>query len=45
MLILPLTNTVSIYRYSDEHLKHMLKDILKTIDNDLLCSKMKVKIF
>ena len=43
MLIFLLTNTVNIYRYSDEHLKHMLKDILKT--DDLLCSEMKVKIF
>ena len=35
MPILPLTNTVDIYRYSDEHLKHMPKDASKTIENDL----------
>ena len=29
MPILPLTNTVDIYRYSDELLKHMPKDALK----------------
>ena len=29
MPILPLTNTVDIFQYSDEILKHMLKDALK----------------
>ena len=43
--ILPLTNTVDIYRYSDELLKHMPKDTLKTIQNDLLYSKKKVVIY
>ena len=37
--ILPLTNTVDIYRYSDEILKHLPKDALKTIQNDLLYSR------
>ena len=30
ILILPLSNTVDIYRYSDEILKHMPKKALKT---------------
>ena len=42
--ILPLTNTVDVYRYSDELLKHMPKDALKTIENGLLYSKRKVAI-
>ena len=45
MPILPLTNTVDIYRNSDELLKHMPKDALKTIENDLLYSKNKVAIY
>ena len=45
MLNLPLTNTVDIYRYSNELLKYMLKDVLKTIQNDLLYSKDKVVIY
>lgn len=43
--ILLLTNTVNIYRYSDELLKYLLKKALKTIENDLLYSKKKVKIY
>ena len=35
MPILPLTNTVDINRYFDEHLKHMPTDASKTIENDL----------
>ena len=43
---MPLTNTVDIYRYSDELLKHMLKDVFETIENDLLLySKKKVVIY
>ena len=34
--ILPLTNTVKIYKYSDAILKHMENDALKTIQNVLL---------
>ena len=40
-----LTNTVAISRYSEELLKHMLKDELKTIENYLLYSKKKVAIY
>ena len=40
--ILPLTNTVDIYWYCDEILKHTPKDVLKTIQNDLLYTKKKV---
>lgn len=43
MPILLLTNTVDIYRYSDEHLEHILKDALKITENDLLYSKKKWK--
>ena len=39
ILILPLTYKVSIYRYSDEMLKHMPEKALKTIENDLRYSK------
>ena len=45
MPILPLINTVDIYRYSDELLKCILKDELKTIENDRLYSKEKVAIY
>ena len=45
MPILPLTNAVDIYRYSDELSTHMPKDPLKTIQNDLLYSKDKVVIY
>ena len=40
----PLTNTVDIYRYSDEALKHMPEKALKTIENSLLYSKKLVVI-
>ena len=43
--ILPLTNTVNNYRYSEELLKHMPKDALKTIENNLLYSKKRVAIY
>ena len=42
--ILPTTNTTPIYRYSDRLLKHMKKDSLAIIENDLLYSKKKVKL-
>ena len=42
--ILPTTNTVPIYRYSDRLLKHMAKDSLVIIENNLLYSKKKVKL-
>ena len=45
MPILPLTNTVDIYRYSDEMLKNMPNDVLKTLKNHVLFSKEKVKIY
>lgn len=45
MPILPLTNTVDIYRNSDELLKNMPKGTLKTIENDLFYSKKKVEIY
>ena len=45
MSILPLTNTVDIFRYSDELLKHVQKDELKKIQKDLLYSKDKVAIY
>ena len=40
--ILPTTNTVQIYKYCDRLLKHMLKDSLAIIENDLLYSKKKL---
>ena len=40
--ILLLTNTVDIYRYSQELLKDMSKNALKSIENDLLYSEKKV---
>ena len=43
--ILLLTNSVDIYRYSDELLKNVPKDALKTTANDLLYSKKKVAIY
>ena len=43
--ILPLSNTVNIYRYSNTMLKHMLKKVLKTLEKFLLCSKKKVRIY
>ena len=45
MSILPLTDAVDIYRYSDQLLKHIPKDALKAIQNDLLYSKDKVAIY
>ena len=42
--ILPTLNTVEIYKYSDQILKHLPKDSLKLIENDLLYSKKKVKL-
>ena len=42
--ILPTTNTVEIYKYSDAILKHMPKKALAVIENDLLYSKKKVKL-
>ena len=42
--ILPLTNTVEIYKYSDVILKHMAGDRLKTFQNDLLYSNKKVSL-
>ena len=42
--ILPLTNTVEIYKCSDEMLKHMPKDSLATTENHLMYSKQKVQI-
>ena len=42
--ILPLTNTVEIYKYSDAILKHMERDALKTFQNDLLYSNNKVSL-
>ena len=42
--ILPTTNTIPIYRYSDRLLKHIPKDSLAIIENDLLYSKKIVKL-
>ena len=42
--ILPTTNTVEIYKYSDALLKHIPKNALAVIQNDLLYSKKKVKL-
>ena len=42
--ILPTTNAIRIYRYSDRLLKHMPKDLLAIIENDLLYSKKIVKL-
>ena len=44
MPILPTTNTVEIYKYSDAILKHMPKNALAVIENDLLYSRKKVKL-
>ena len=40
--ILPTTNTIPIYRYSDRLLKHMPKDSLAIIENNLLYLKKKL---
>ena len=42
--ILPTTNTVQIYKYSDAILKHIPRKALAVIENDLLYSKKKVKL-
>ena len=42
--ILPLTNTVEIYKYFDAMLRHVPKDALEVIRYDLLYSKKKVKL-
>ena len=44
ILIPPLTNTVDVYRYSNEVLKHMPEKALKTIEKSLLYSKKLVVI-
>ena len=43
--MLLLSNTVDIYRYSDKMLKHMPKKALKTLEQDLLYSKKKVRTY
>ena len=45
ILILPLSNTVDIYRYSDEMLKQMPKKALKNIRKIFIISKKKVRIY
>ena len=42
--ILPTINTVEIYKYSDQILKHMPKNSLKMIEKDLLYSRKKVSL-
>ena len=42
--ILPLTNTVEVYKYSDAILKHTEGDAFKTSQNDLLYSSKKVSL-
>ena len=42
--VLPTTNTIQIYKYSDAMLKHVPKKALKVIENDLLYSRKKVKL-
>ena len=42
--ILPTSNTVDIYKYSDAILKHLPKDALAVIQQDLLYSKKQVKL-
>ena len=44
MPILPTTNTVEIYKYSDAISKNMPKNALAVIENDLLYSRKKVKL-
>ena len=39
ILILPTTNTIAIYKYSNAMLKHLPTKALKVIENDLLYSK------
>ena len=42
--VLPTTNTIEIYKYSDAMLKHVPKKALKVIEIDLLYSRKKVKL-
>ena len=42
--VLPTTNTIEIYKYSDAMLKHVPKKALKVIENDLLYLRKKVKL-
>ena len=42
--VLPTTNTIEIYKYSDAMLKHVPKKALKVIENDLLYSRKKIKL-
>ena len=42
--LIPTTTPKEIYRYSDEMLKHLPKNALKMIENDLLYSKKGVLI-
>ena len=42
--ILPLTNTVEIYKYSNAILKQMEEDALKNFQNDLFYSNKKVSL-
>ena len=42
--VLPTTNTIEIYKYSDAMLKHTPKKALEVIENDLLYSRQKVKL-
>ena len=42
--VLPLTNTVGIYKYSDAKLKHVEDDALEVLQYNLLYSKKKVKL-
>ena len=42
--VLPLTNTVEIYKYSDAMLKHVPKEDLEVIRYDLMYSRKKVKL-
>ena len=42
--ILPLTNIVEIYKYSNAILKYIESNALKTFQNDLLYSKKKVSL-
>ena len=42
--VLPTTNTVEIYKYSDTLLKHIPKKALAVIENELLYSKKKAEL-
>ena len=39
--VLPTTNTIDIYKYSNAMLKHVPKNALEVIENNLLCSRKK----